>query len=312
MTQPANADSLLGGASNINWGKLDEFKARWLPGQDGQLRWRGGTVLEIPTEEQQRDFDTGEPQFWDNGGEKKQIVVLLQTNERDNGDFDDGIRRLYIKKNGMHPGSMYGEITRAVKAAGGGFGAVGSQIYFAATGLDSSKTKKGADPTRLFAAGFVPAPPANAQGMLADENPGGQAAATNGNGAAPAPQGQQPQYQPAPQSQPQYQPQGQQPQYQPAPQGQQQYQQPQGQPVYQQQPAPSGAPQYQQQAPQGQPVYQQPQQNAPYGPPQGQQQYQQQAPNGNGQPPQNGPYGPPQGQQQQQDPNNPYQYTPQQ
>lgn len=249
MTNP-NQDSLLGGAQGMNWGK---DPSPWMSSRERPV-WRGGTVLEPITESQQRDFDKGTPLFWDDGGERKQLCAVVQTAERDGGEFDDGIRTIYIKKNGSAPGSMFGELKRAVAAAGGGLGP-GCEVHFAMVGSEASKKRGGAD-RRLFICHFKPMPPAGDQ-MLQGPDPAQtqQPAPQYQPPAAPQQQGPpagyaqqappngQPQYQPAPQQQPQGPPPG----YQPAPQQQPAYAQAgppaNGQASYQQGPPPGYAPQ---------------------------------------------------------------------
>lgn len=45
---------------------------------------------------QTTDFDTGKPEFWDDGTEKQQLVIVIQTDQRNSAD-DDGKRAIYIK-----------------------------------------------------------------------------------------------------------------------------------------------------------------------------------------------------------------------
>lgn len=232
-----NQDGMLGGASGMNWGN---DPSPWMSSPQ-QPRWRGGTMLQDAVETQQRDFDKGTPLFWDDGNEKMQILATVQTDERDNGDFDDGVRVIHIKKNGSAPGSMFGEFKRAVAKAGGGFG-TGCQIYFALVGTEPSKKKGGKD-RRIYICHFVPMPPPG-DAMISGPEPGQQPAQQ-----PPVQQAQQPQWQgqPAPQQyqqappmqQPAYAQNGQQPQW-------------QGQPAQQQGPPPAGPPAQ----PQGQPQWQ--------------------------------------------------------
>lgn len=57
-----------------------------------------GTVLGA-TKTQQTDMD-GKLLFWDNGDPRWQLVITLQTDERDPDiDGDDGVRRLFAKGN---------------------------------------------------------------------------------------------------------------------------------------------------------------------------------------------------------------------
>lgn len=56
-----------------------------------------GEILELAMR-QQLDIDTRKPLFWDNGDPKMQLVITVQTDERDNEiEDDDGRRRLYVK-----------------------------------------------------------------------------------------------------------------------------------------------------------------------------------------------------------------------
>lgn len=72
-----------------------------------------GRITTQPTVEQQRDYTTGEPKFWDDGKPQMQMVVTLATSDRDpDVQDDDGTRRLYVK------GQMKNAIAQAVRAAG--------------------------------------------------------------------------------------------------------------------------------------------------------------------------------------------------
>ena len=47
---------------------------------------------------QQRDFDSGQPKFWDDGSPMQQIEITISTDERDPDiEDDDGTRKLYVK-----------------------------------------------------------------------------------------------------------------------------------------------------------------------------------------------------------------------
>lgn len=72
-----------------------------------------GRITTEPTVEQQRDYTTGEPKFWDDGKPQMQMVVALATTERDpQVQDDDGTRRLYVK------GQLKNAVAQAVRAAG--------------------------------------------------------------------------------------------------------------------------------------------------------------------------------------------------
>lgn len=73
----------------------------------------GGQITEPPTLEQQRDIKTGEKKFWGNGDPMMQMVVTVQTDQRDPAtEDDDGKRRIFIKSH------MKNAVADAVRAAG--------------------------------------------------------------------------------------------------------------------------------------------------------------------------------------------------
>lgn len=60
---------------------------------------------------QQTDIKSGTPKTWDNGDPMMQMVVVLETDERDDEE-DDGMRTLYVK------GQMQRAVGDAVRKAG--------------------------------------------------------------------------------------------------------------------------------------------------------------------------------------------------
>lgn len=60
---------------------------------------------------QQTDFDSGEPMFWSDGKPRLQLVISLQTEEREDEE-DDGVRKVYAK------GNMLKAIRTAISKAG--------------------------------------------------------------------------------------------------------------------------------------------------------------------------------------------------
>lgn len=56
-----------------------------------------GTIIHFGMR-QQSDFKSGKLLFWDDGNPRMQVVITLQTDERDD-DEDDGRRSLYVKGN---------------------------------------------------------------------------------------------------------------------------------------------------------------------------------------------------------------------
>lgn len=99
FTQDANEFLLAGGVPSCTW---PEIGTRYT-----------GTVVDFRVE-QARDFDTGKPKFWDDGNPVKQLVVTIQTDERDpSKDDDDGLRALYCR------GQLLKAVREAVRPHGG-------------------------------------------------------------------------------------------------------------------------------------------------------------------------------------------------
>jgi len=105
-----------------------------------------GQIVRGPDARQQTDIETGMPLTFASGDPRMQVVVQLQTNDRDPSDADDdGVRGLYIK------GNMLNAIRDAVKKVGakglemGGYLAV---EYVA----DGERKNKAFDPPKLYAA----------------------------------------------------------------------------------------------------------------------------------------------------------------
>ena len=62
---------------------------------------------------QQRDFDSGQPKYWDDGSPMNQIEITISTDERDPDiEDDDGTRKLYVK------GQMLKALRSALQATG--------------------------------------------------------------------------------------------------------------------------------------------------------------------------------------------------
>jgi hypothetical protein len=206
---------------------------------------RGGTILAVGTDFA-RKYKTTEPEFWTYGPKKGQQrmcrVLIVQTNERIPGRTDDtGIRTIELKDGK----DIFRAAALAVRTAGGKNAfEPGGQIYITRTG---TRPSQGGQDAVTFTARYIPPPAdyvASDQSLMAQnmgDQPHGpspeaqqlqQAAAY----VASTPQG------PAPAN-------GQQPQYQPAPQGQQAPVAAQGQPAWMNQGPQQQAPQGQQPAP---------------------------------------------------------------
>ncbi|MGI5443359.1 hypothetical protein ACQEV4_40295 [Streptomyces shenzhenensis] len=147
----------------------------------------GGQITEPPTLEQQRDIKTGEKKFWKDGDPMMQLVVTVQTDQRDSSiEDDDGRRRIFIK------GQMKNAVADAVRTAGSKGLEIGGTLWVRFT-HELPPTGVGMSPPKQYEAKYVTA--ANAQLGV-----GGQAPAP----AAPAPAAAPAQYA-APAAPPQYQ-----------------------------------------------------------------------------------------------------------
>ncbi|USC16984.1 hypothetical protein [Rhodococcus sp. 11-3] len=135
-----------------------------------------GEVISAPEIMQQRE-PTGELKTYKDGNPMLQMVVSLQTDERDPEDpEDDGERRLFIKSN------MKSAVSAAIKRAGAKKLEVGGRLtvkYYA----DGKQETRGFNPPKLYQAEYV-APAAN---FLAEKTVQPQtAAAPAASAAAPA------------------------------------------------------------------------------------------------------------------------------
>ena len=96
-------------------------------------------VVQSAEVRQASNFDTGKPEFWDDGNPKQQIVVSIQTSERVDEE-DDGVRAVYIKGWGDQKKALQ----RASKEAGGS-PAVGDTFTATYVG-DGEKPQRGFAP----------------------------------------------------------------------------------------------------------------------------------------------------------------------
>lgn len=137
-----------------------------------------GTITEQPVVEQQRDFQTGNPKFWDSGEPMLQLVVTIRTDLRDPAIADDdGKRRLYIK------GQLKSAVQDAVRTAGARGLEVGGRLTVTYT-HDGTASRPGFTPPKQFRADYTPA----AQAVLAAPEPAPAGVnTTTGEITAPAP-----------------------------------------------------------------------------------------------------------------------------
>lgn len=104
-----------------------------------------GPIIKEPDVVQQTEFGTGKLLFWDDGKPRNQIVVQLQTSQRDDAE-DDGIRSIYVKGK-----SLTGAVREAVKAAGAPGLEVGGVL--AITYIGDGKAERGMPP-KLYSATY--------------------------------------------------------------------------------------------------------------------------------------------------------------
>lgn len=111
----------------------------------------GGRITERPTVEQQRDISTGDKKFWSDGNPMMQLVVTVQTDERDPQlDEDDGRRRIFVK------GQMKNAIADAVRAAGARGLEVGGTLAVTYS-HDGQASQRGFNPPKQYTARYTPA-----------------------------------------------------------------------------------------------------------------------------------------------------------
>lgn len=112
-----------------------------------------GTV-ESTEVRQQTDFQSGQPLTWDDGQPRMQLVVSLQTAEREDSD-DDGIRKVYVKGS-KKPGSqsLHDAVASAVRASGAKGLEEGGTLTVTFTGEEAPKTR-GMSPRKLYSATYA-------------------------------------------------------------------------------------------------------------------------------------------------------------
>lgn len=121
-----------------------------------------GTVVSAEVN-QQRDFDTNELSTWPDGNPKMQLVVTLQTDDRDPSiPDDDGLRRIYAKK----PSSMLQAIGDAVKAQNSTLQRPGGRLAVAFTGEKPHENPR-KNPIKQYAAAYEPPAAAGVDDLLA-------------------------------------------------------------------------------------------------------------------------------------------------
>lgn len=126
---------------------------------------------------QQTDFTSNTPKFYDDGKPMMQAVITLQTDERDPEiDGDDGLRKLYVR------GQMLAAVREAIRAAKADLEVGG--ILAVQYASDKASDKRGFNPAKQYVAEYqAPAPGTGAANDLI----AGAAAAPAETPAAPQP-----------------------------------------------------------------------------------------------------------------------------
>lgn len=120
-----------------------------------------GVVSEKPVLRQQTDMATNQPKTWDNGDPMMQLVVTLQTDQRDPQiEDDDGRRRIYVKFN------LKNAVADAVRKAKAKSLEVGGKLTVTYI-KDGEATQRGFNPPKFYSATY--SPPASA--FLDDNRP---------------------------------------------------------------------------------------------------------------------------------------------
>lgn len=134
MTNEA-LDYLLGGAPTANFLEIGTV-------HEGRIR----TYEKV----QQRDMDTGSPKFWDDGSPMWQMVITIETDERDPDiDGDDGVRRLFVKA------QMLQAVRDAIRKSGHRGEVRGGKLGVKYV-RDDPPTRKGFNGPKVYVAKFEP------------------------------------------------------------------------------------------------------------------------------------------------------------
>lgn len=109
-----------------------------------------GVVAREPEAKPQTDFRTGTPEVWPDGSAKMQILIQLQTSERDpSRPNDDGTRTVYVK--GKY---LTDAIRQAVRQAGAD--GVHTGGILTVTYTQDGPAKPGLSAPKLYAAQYTP------------------------------------------------------------------------------------------------------------------------------------------------------------
>ena len=146
----------------------------------------GGRITEPPKLEQQRDIKSGEKKFWKDGDPMMQVVVTVQTDQRDPAiEDDDGKRRLFIK------GQMKNAVSDAVRATGAPGLEVGGTLHVRFT-HELPASGPGMSPPKQYEARYVGAAADGASRARRHQHPVGHRRPGTGRRARPAVRGARP------------------------------------------------------------------------------------------------------------------------
>jgi hypothetical protein len=110
-----------------------------------------GTITEAASLVQRRDYESGDPEFWDDGKPKMSAVLRLAVNELDGEE-----RSLWAKK----PSALFAALAEAQKAAGARF-EVGGTLAVKYTGDKPNAKNPRLNPAKQYAARYTPPKPAD-------------------------------------------------------------------------------------------------------------------------------------------------------
>jgi hypothetical protein len=132
----------------------------------------GGRVVRDSEEVQQRDFDSGELLFWDDGNKRMQLVVEVEAGEHDPEiEADDGNRTFYVK------GQMLSAVKAAIRKSGSKAKVIEEGAHLFVTFVRTEKVpgaRKGSQPKKIYEAEYIPpVKPRAGKASVLDDGPGG-------------------------------------------------------------------------------------------------------------------------------------------
>lgn len=114
---------------------------------------------------QQRDYDSNEPKFWDDGKPMMEVILTITTSLRDSSiEDDDGTRRVFCR------GQMLTAMRDAVRKAKARKPEVGGKVTITHSGLGEAK-KRGFNPPKLFTVAYEPPTAVQMDAMFAEGEP---------------------------------------------------------------------------------------------------------------------------------------------